>query len=274
MLLSALGLAGFVLARRHRHGLRLRWRRLHRTVRHEAGGWRGVVYRWAGRHPSDDVDDLTLADRVRSTIGPLEKTLDLPHLHVMVEKGVVLLHGEVATDDERQAIEREVSAIAGVRGVESHVHVGVLPAATRPSAGRQGSRPPSAAQLALLGAARRSGVDEMHAAEAVRATLSVFTHRLPAAERSHLLGHLPQDVQELASPARRLDRSIADLHTRHELVLAVLGQDVNLSTGHADEVVQAVISELRAQVPDDALAVGAVLPKELQVLWEHDGKGP
>jgi uncharacterized protein (DUF2267 family) len=274
MLLGALGLGGLVLARRHQHGLGVRWRRLRGTVRHEAGRWPGVVYRWAGRHPSDDIDDLTLADRVRSTIGPLEKSLDLPHVHVMVEKGVVLLHGEVATEDERQAIEYEVSGIAGVQAVESYLHLGLLPGDTRPSAGRQSSPPLSAARIALLDAARGAGVDEAHAAEAVRATLSVFVQRLPTAEREHLLGHLPQDVRELAAPARRLGQSVARLHTMHELVLAVVGQDKYLSTRQADEVVQAVITELRAQVPDDASRVEAVLPKELRILWDHDPKGP
>jgi uncharacterized protein (DUF2267 family) len=272
MLVGALGLAGLVLARRHRHRLRVGWRRLCRTVRHDAGSWPGVVYRWAGRHPSDDVDDLTLADRVRSTIGQLEKALDVPHVHVMVEKGVVFLHGEVCGEDDGRAIERAISAIAGVQGVESYLHVGLLPGDTRLSSGRRAPRPPSGARVALLGAARRAGVDEPHAAEAVRATLSVFMQRLPVSEREHLLGHLPQDVRELAAPARRLGPSLARLHTMHELALAVLGPDVYLSTGRADEVVEAVIAELRAQVPDDAAAVAAVLPRELEVLWKQDAK--
>jgi uncharacterized protein (DUF2267 family) len=273
MLLGGAGLAGLVLVARHHHALQVHWHRLRRTVRHEAGSWRGAAYRWAGRHPSDDVDDPTLGDRVRSTIGPLEKALDLPHVHVMVEKGVVLLHGEVSTDDERQALERAVSSIAGVQGVESYLHLGLLPGDTRPSAGRLAPRPPSSARVDLLNAARRAGVDDPHAAEAVRATISVFAQRLPTSEREHMLGHLPDDVRDLAAPARRLGHSIAHLHTMNELVLAVLGQDVYLSTGHADEIVTAIIGELRAHVPDDAARIAAVLPRELRAVWEHQAKG-
>jgi uncharacterized protein (DUF2267 family) len=272
MLLGAVGLGGLVLAMRHHHTVRVRWHRLGRTMRHQAGSWRGVAYRWAGRHPSDDLDDLTLGDRVRSTIGPLEKALDLPHVHVMVEKGVVLVHGEVGTDDDRQAIERAVSSIAGVQGVESYLHLGLLPGDTRPSAGRHAAKPPSSVRVALLDAARRAGVDEPHAAEAVRATLSVFAQRLPTREREHMLGHLPDDVRDLAAPARRLGHSIAHLHSMNELVLAVVGQDVYLSTGHADEIVTAIIGELSAHLPDDAARIGAVLPRELRALWAHGAK--
>jgi uncharacterized protein (DUF2267 family) len=192
----------------------------------------------------------------------------------MVEKGVVLLHGEVATEDERQAIEQKVTDIAGVQGVESYLHLGLLASDTRPSAGHRAPQPPSAARLVLVDAARRAGVDEEHAVEAVRATLSVFVQRLPAAEREHLLGHLPQDVRELAAPARRLGRSTTRLHTVHELVLAVIGQDAQLPGGQADQVVEAVIGQLHLLVPGDAAHIRAVLPKELRQLWDRAGPAP
>jgi uncharacterized protein (DUF2267 family) len=274
VLLAGLGVVGLRLARKHRHDLRVHWRRVRGRVRHHVGRWRGHVYRWTGRHPSDDVDDLTLADRVRSTLGPLEKSLDLPHVHVTVETGVVLLHGEVATEDERQAIEHRVSDIAGVEGVESYLHLGLLASDTRPSVGHRAPRPPSAARRALLDAAHRAGVNKVDAAEAVRATLSVFVQRLPEAERDHLLGHLPQDVRELAAPARRLGRSITRLRTVHELVLAVIGQDIKLPLGQADEAVEAVIGQLRVLVPGDAAHIRAVLPKELRDLWDCTGSVP
>jgi hypothetical protein len=100
------------------------------------GRIRGVLYRIAGRQPDPRVDDLTLADRVRSELGPVEKHLDLPHVHVMVEDHVVLLHGDVQWPYEAASLVEAVRAISGVRDVESHLHVGMLPSDTRPSEGR------------------------------------------------------------------------------------------------------------------------------------------
>jgi hypothetical protein len=101
-----------------------------------SGRWRGLVYRLFGRHPDPDVDDHTLADRVRSVLGPIEKRLDLPHVHVMVENHIVLLHGDVGWEHEAATITQAVREISGVRDVESHLHVGLLPSDTRPSTGR------------------------------------------------------------------------------------------------------------------------------------------
>jgi hypothetical protein len=69
------------------------------------GRGRGIAYRFAGGHPVLDVDDATLADRVRSSLGPLEKQLDVPRVHVMVEEHIVLLHGEVASAGDADQIE-------------------------------------------------------------------------------------------------------------------------------------------------------------------------
>lgn len=93
------------------------------------------MYRATKRHPDDEIDDRTLADRIRSDLGPTEKRFDIPHLHVMVENGVALLHGDVDSDEQKLAIELAVQAIAGVKGVESHLHVGLLASDNRPSGG-------------------------------------------------------------------------------------------------------------------------------------------
>lgn len=95
----------------------------------------GVLYRLRGQKPDPEVDDLTLADRIRSELGPLEKRLDLPHVHVMAEDHVVLLHGDVEWPHEAAAIEHAVRSVSGVHDVESHLHVGLLPSDTRPSTG-------------------------------------------------------------------------------------------------------------------------------------------
>ena len=97
----------------------------------------GLVYRLAGRHPNPDVSDDILADRVRSSIGGLEKRLDVPHIHVMVEDHVAILHGEVTEDSDVRALEHAIVRVSGVRGVESHLHVGLAPGDTRPSEGAE-----------------------------------------------------------------------------------------------------------------------------------------
>lgn len=97
--------------------------------------WRGVAHHLRGG-PPPDASDHVLADRVRSTIGPLEKELDIPHVHVMAESGTVLLHGDVPGPSERRAVEVAVGLVPGVEHVESHLHEGLLPSDTRPSQGR------------------------------------------------------------------------------------------------------------------------------------------
>lgn len=108
-----------------------------RYLRRHAGVLRGLSYRLLRRHPAADVDDRTLADRIRSTLGPLEKRLDVPHVHVMVVDGVAALHGDVADASQADQITRAVAAVSGVRHVDSHLHVGLLKSDTRPSTNRR-----------------------------------------------------------------------------------------------------------------------------------------
>ena len=108
-----------------------------RRLRYVSGLMQGLSYRLAGRHPDPNVTDDILADRIRSQLGGLEKHLDLPHVHVMVEKHVALLHGEVATEADVEAIEKAVASVSGVKGVKSHLHVGLIGGDTRPSQGHQ-----------------------------------------------------------------------------------------------------------------------------------------
>jgi hypothetical protein len=92
-----------------------------RRVHHVTGRARGMAYRTLRRHPDADVDDGTLADRVRSSIGPLEKRLHVQRVHVTVEKGTVILHGELPDKQAEVEIVDAVEHIAGVRGVRSHL---------------------------------------------------------------------------------------------------------------------------------------------------------
>ncbi len=111
-----------------------------RRLRMMPGTARGIAYRVAHRTPARDVDDDVLVDRIRSTLGPLEKRLDLPRIHVMVHDGFAVLHGSVGTTPESNEIATAVAKVAGVRGVESHLKVGLTAADTRPSEGRKRMR--------------------------------------------------------------------------------------------------------------------------------------
>jgi osmotically-inducible protein OsmY len=129
---------GSVLLRPGTHANRVareRIQHLGTQIRYSAGRLRGVSYRMQGRHPDPDVPDTVLADRIRSEIGKVEKERDLPHIHVMVENHVALLHGEVPAPADVHALEQAVSAVSGVKGLKSHLHVGMIKGDTRPSEG-------------------------------------------------------------------------------------------------------------------------------------------
>jgi hypothetical protein len=90
---------------------------LHGTVNH-AKGW---AYRATRRHPSTKVEDSVLADRIRSTIGPLEKELHSSRINVTVEHGIAILHGDIESPEAASKIEDAVRAVAGVQDVRSHL---------------------------------------------------------------------------------------------------------------------------------------------------------
>ena len=110
-----------------------------RRLRYLSGRMQGLSYRLAGRHPDPNVTDDMLADRIRSELGGLEKKLDLPHIHVMVENHVALLHGEVSTGSDIEEIEKAVASVSGVKGLKSHLRVGLIGGDTRPSEGHHQS---------------------------------------------------------------------------------------------------------------------------------------
>lgn len=246
--------------------VRHRAQALGRHLRYFAGRLNGVNYRLRGRHPDPAVSDNTLADRIRSSLGPLEKRLDLPHIHVMAEGHIALLHGEVATEADADEIEAAVTAVPGVLGVESYLHVG-LDGGTRPSAGRAVEQP-SAARRRLFTAATSAGVDSAVAPSVVRAVLATFAERIPDGERDHVATHLPADVRSMFTPPRRL-RQLAPVRTADELVGRIAAATEALPAGRELDVTRAVIRELRALVPDEAADVAAVLPDDLRHLWDQ-----
>ena len=241
-----------------------------RRLRYLEGQLHGASYRLRGRQPDPDVADTVLADRIRSSLGPLERRLDVPRVHVMVERHVALLHGDVGTDKEVAEIERAVAAIPGVVGVESYLHAGLTRGESRPSSGRA-VHPPSAALTQLLAAAEEAGVRPTAAKAVVRGVLATFADRLPPGERHHIGDHLPADVRPLFVPPRRI-AGTRPPRSVHDLVGRIAGTTPELPLERSEPVTAAVIRTLRTLVPDEAADVAAVLPVELRDLWQ--GAGP
>jgi uncharacterized protein (DUF2267 family) len=242
-------------------------RRMVDDVEHRSRGlrsaWPGIAYRATGRHPELDVSDDVLADRVRSILGPTERRLDIPRVHVMVDDGVVTLHGAVSSDIDAHELEFTAHRVPGVRGVASYLHVGLGPADTRPSEGRA-SRPRSAAYDTLVEAARRAGVGAGEEERCVRAVLGPFMERVPLDERHQVLTHLPADARALAEVPRRHGKS--RLRTVDDLDVEVerlAGVDPLV----ADALSFTVLGALRALVPEEVADVAAVLPAGLRATW-------
>lgn len=135
-LLAVVGGVVAMASRESREAVGNAARSVGRRLRYLEGQGRGLEYRLRGGHPDEDVPDDVLADRVRSALGPLEKRLDVPHVHVHVEDHRVTLHGAVDTDASAAQLVRATAGISGVRDVDSKLHVGLGPGDTRPSEGR------------------------------------------------------------------------------------------------------------------------------------------
>lgn len=230
------------------------------------GRLQGLRYRFSGAVPDPDVDDRTLADRIRSSLGPLEKRLDVPHVHVFVEGHLAILHGEVGDESDAEGIEEAVLNVSGVYGLESYLHVGLVAGDTRPSEGG-GAAVPSGAMRSLLDAARAGGAGA-HAGEAVRATLATLADRLPDGERQHLLAHLPADVRALlVAPRRHRTERLA--RTARELVATVVAEGRGVASDRAPMIVEGILGRLRTLVPEEAADIAAVLPADLREFWLH-----
>lgn len=236
-------------------------RAAHRAVgraRYLAGHVRGVRYRLVHGGPPENVSDAVLVQRIRSKLGPLEKRLDVPHLHVSSYDRNVSLHGVVATADDAQRLEDTVRAISGVRGCVSHVRVGLGPGDSRPSQDRGPG--PSGMLRDLQAAAHESNLD----AEAISAVLTVFLHRLPTGERDHVLTHLPADVRALVEPVAT--RGTGRIGDEAALRNAVTSKG-EVPEEQADKLIRSVLAVLRRRVPEETSDIEAVLPTGLKRLW-------
>jgi uncharacterized protein (DUF2267 family) len=239
--------------------------RLARDVRYAAASAPGIAYRLTGQRPDPDVDDDVLTDRIRSSLGPLEKRLDVPHIHVMVDHHVAILHGDIPSEYDAARLEHAVMRVSGVDGVESHLHVGLIPGDTRPS-NRGAISLPSPAFDKLLEAARGAGAQHPHLA--VHAVLCGFVDRVPEGEREQLLAQLPADARALAGPPRRRGEATPRLKTVPELVAAITAEG-EIEADRAEAITRAVVAALRALVPYEAHDVAATLPPELRALWNE-----
>lgn len=133
---TVVAVLGITLVERTELGRRLSRRaarRITRLARYETGRLEGLRYHLAGRGPDPAVTDRLLADRVRSTIGPLEHRLDIPRVHISACGHVVTLHGEVDSARHVQQVVEAVAKVPGVARVDSRLRVVPVRAENRPS---------------------------------------------------------------------------------------------------------------------------------------------
>jgi uncharacterized protein (DUF2267 family) len=235
-----------------------------RTARYQSGRLAGLRYRISGRHPDPTVEDSILADRVRSMLGPLEHRLDIPRIHVLVEGHKVLLHGDVTSEAQAEAIISAARDVPGVQAVTSHIHIGLFPGDTRPSEG-SGHPAMSAALASVLAAAHGGGASEGSERACARSVLSTFAALLPEGERRHVLTHLPTDLRILAEPLRPSWAGHAHPRRLDKFALAALP---NVEPDARQAIVESVIGALRELVPEEIVDVAAVLPENLRPLWK------
>lgn len=231
-------------------------RRGRRMIAYTRGRLAGVRYAAAGRHPDEHVSDDVLADRVRTELGSVLHRLDLPKVHVTVERHVVTLHGDAGSLADVRRISRAVAAVPGVVGVRSALHVGLLPGNYRPSWGKRAAAA-SPALRRLLGAADRGGVEPAGRADAVRAVLTAVANRLEREEWFDLRAHLPRDVRQLAGRRSSAARKESDL-------VAAVADVAGLPGPVAAQTVRATVQELTELVPPSATVLRALLPVDLQ----------
>jgi uncharacterized protein (DUF2267 family) len=205
--------------------------------------------------------DTVLADRIRSQIGPLEHSLDTPRVHVMVEHDVAILHGDVPTIEARRVIETAVRGVDGVRGVVSHLNVGLLSGDTRPS---DAETEPSHARRRLVAAARRAAGGDATADVATDAVLRAFGATLSPRARRRITSHLPADV------ALHLEPLGAGPITSLESLYGMVADACAAPAAHVPWIVSAVLTELRSLVPGEVGAVAQQLRGDLRHEWETE----
>lgn len=103
-------------------------RKMSRRARYLAGRTRGIALRARGAGRPSPEDDLEVAEQIRQRL--VELSFSTTDVTVEVVEGVARLRGQVATEQEQKIVEEKVSHAAGVREVESYLH---LPGTTAPN---------------------------------------------------------------------------------------------------------------------------------------------
>ena len=222
-----------------------------------------TLHEWAPLH--DYATDLTIGDRVRSSLGPLLKKLDQPRVHVMVVDGVATLHGDVTNGAARAEIKSCTQRVPGVCGVRSHLFVGPLESDTLPSGGRSHRR--SRLSIELNDAAHACGFwSEAAAKRALAGLLGVFALRLEPSRRRVFTEHLPRDVRPLAEPPAWLDDDMRLIRREHDFA-QIVALAICTDVEHADRFLRRVLPVLRRHAPQDAHLIGSGLPPQLHAIW-------
>ena len=99
-----------------------------RRIRSDVSG-RVAAARAAGARDVRPIDDATLTDRIQSTIFR-DDSVPKGDLNVNVERGIVVLRGEVPDEAMRSRLVAEVEAIEGVWSVRDLLHLPGEPAPT------------------------------------------------------------------------------------------------------------------------------------------------
>lgn len=106
---------------------RTRWEQLQRRGRWTRGRITGIAHELMHPGPANYFpDDVTLAHKVESEV--LGGWIPSGRINVNAEDGVVILRGELDTEEQIAKIERVTKTVAGVREVRNLLHVAGRPA--------------------------------------------------------------------------------------------------------------------------------------------------
>ena len=104
-----------------------------RSARHLAAEADGSFQRLTHRHPYHAVDDRAFLDHVETELFRLPE-IPKGRINLDVEKGVLVLRGQLDTPEQIALVEQRVFAIEGVEGVASYLHLPGTPAPNKASA--------------------------------------------------------------------------------------------------------------------------------------------
>jgi osmotically-inducible protein OsmY len=83
---------------------------------------RAAAFRAARSADARPIDDVTLGDRVQSSVFR-DSSLSKGDVNVNVERGIVVLRGEVPDQETRERLVAEVEAVEGVWSVRDLLHL-------------------------------------------------------------------------------------------------------------------------------------------------------